>query len=247
MGLGRLADEALERFEGLPGKLAMKFADLLQLGHRILVSPFHEFGLDFHRLVERANTAELLEKRPELLERFPGVVAIGVRDRLQADWRSFGRRVGWRGSAGTGSAGEGTSAGQGGSAETASIVGDRGSATTAHRAASAGSGLGSGSALGNLRCSGSGFCISTGAGLSVSFRFLAPRSALADCVARTSPPVCSRLYSTSCSPIPMSNQRSKLRHVCAGIAVLACQLQGTGVMTFWRATAADTILHKKYW
>src|SRR5882757_8646324 len=90
--LGRLADAAPERFEGLPGKLAMKFADLSRLGYRALIGSFHELGLNFHRLVERADAAELLEKGPELLERFPCVVAIGIGYRLQADRRGFGGR-----------------------------------------------------------------------------------------------------------------------------------------------------------
>src|ERR1700712_807152 len=89
---GRLADQALKRLEGLFCKLAVQFADLPRLGYRVLVGPFHEFGLNFHRLVERADAGELLAKRPELLERFPGVVAIGIGDRLQADRRRFGGR-----------------------------------------------------------------------------------------------------------------------------------------------------------
>ncbi len=57
VGLGRFTDEAPERLEGLPGKFAVKFADFLRLGHRALVGPFHEFGLNFHRLVERADNS----------------------------------------------------------------------------------------------------------------------------------------------------------------------------------------------
>ena len=79
----RLADQTLKGLEGLPGKPAVEFADLLRLGNGGLISPLHKFGVNRHRLFERPSAAELLEKRPEILERFPGVVAIGVRDGLQ--------------------------------------------------------------------------------------------------------------------------------------------------------------------
>src|SRR5258707_14385297 len=95
--LGRLADAAPERFEGLPGKLAMKFADLSRLGYRALIGSVYELGLNFHRLVERADAAELLEKGPELLGRFSCVVAIGLGYCLQADRRGLGRGTFGRG------------------------------------------------------------------------------------------------------------------------------------------------------
>lgn len=50
--LRRPADQALKRFEGLPGKFAVEFADFLRLGYRILIGPFDEFGLHLHRLIE---------------------------------------------------------------------------------------------------------------------------------------------------------------------------------------------------
>ena len=87
----RLADQTLKGLEGLPGKPVVEFADLLRLGNGGLVSPLHEFGVNRHRLVERPSAAELLDKRPELLERFPGVVAIGVRDGLQGHRCGLGR------------------------------------------------------------------------------------------------------------------------------------------------------------
>ena len=80
----RLADQTLQGLKGLPGKFAVEFADLLRLGNGGLVSPLHKFAVNRHRLFERAGAAQLLEKRSELLERFPGVVAIGVRNGLQA-------------------------------------------------------------------------------------------------------------------------------------------------------------------
>ena len=87
----RLARQPLEWVEGLLGEPVMEFADLLRLGDRSFIGPLHEFALNRHRLVERANAAELFDKRSELLERFPCVVAIGIRDGLQAHRRRLGR------------------------------------------------------------------------------------------------------------------------------------------------------------
>ena len=41
-----LPGQSLERVEGLLGKAAVEFADLLRIRHRSLVSPLDEFGLD---------------------------------------------------------------------------------------------------------------------------------------------------------------------------------------------------------
>ncbi|WP_210183105.1 hypothetical protein, partial [Bradyrhizobium valentinum] len=43
-------------------------------------------------------------------------------------------------------------------------------------------------------------------------------------------------------PYSLSNQRSRLRHVCDGIAVLACQLRGTRVVRFWRVAPAARLV-----
>ena len=64
----RLADQTLKGLEGLPGKLAVEFANPLRLGNGGLVSPLHKFGVNRHRLVERPSAAELLDERPEILE-----------------------------------------------------------------------------------------------------------------------------------------------------------------------------------
>ena len=55
------------------------------LGNEAFVSLLREFGLKLKGLVERPHACELLEKGPSLIERLPGVVAIGVRDGLIAD------------------------------------------------------------------------------------------------------------------------------------------------------------------
>src|SRR6516162_9385730 len=63
----------------------MQFADPARLGDEGLVGLTRELGLKLKNLVERAHADELLEEGPGLLERFPGKVTIGIRDRLKVD------------------------------------------------------------------------------------------------------------------------------------------------------------------
>ena len=58
----------------------MEFTNLLRLGNEAFVSLLRKFGLKLKGLAERPHASELLEKGPRLIERLPGVVAIGVRD-----------------------------------------------------------------------------------------------------------------------------------------------------------------------
>src|SRR6266852_3120007 len=80
-GKGRLGQQSRKRLEDL----LVEFADLLRLGNKGLISLLCEFGLNLDRLVERPHARELLDKRRGLLKRFPGVIAVGIRDGLNAD------------------------------------------------------------------------------------------------------------------------------------------------------------------
>src|SRR6266851_3871765 len=84
-GKGRLGQQSRKRLEDLLGEFAVEFADLLRLGNKGLISLLCEFGLNLDRLVERPHARELLDKRRGLLKRFPGVIAVGIRDGLNAD------------------------------------------------------------------------------------------------------------------------------------------------------------------
>src|SRR6266566_8341763 len=84
-GMSRLGQQSRKRLENLLGKFAVEFTDPLRLRDKGLISLLGEFGLNLDRLVERPHACELLDKRRGLLERFPGVIAVGIRDGLNAD------------------------------------------------------------------------------------------------------------------------------------------------------------------
>src|SRR3954451_5866108 len=79
------ADQTLQRFEALAGKLIMKSIDLLHLGNEGFVSLFRELHLDLQGLVDGPRLRELLDKGLRLFHRFPGIVAISIGDVLEAD------------------------------------------------------------------------------------------------------------------------------------------------------------------
>src|SRR5258705_6331743 len=65
-------------------QFTVEFTNLLRLGNEAFVSLLREFGLKFKGLVGRPHASELLEKGPGLIERLPGVVAVGLRDGSKA-------------------------------------------------------------------------------------------------------------------------------------------------------------------
>src|ERR1700722_6621542 len=90
--LGSLGCQALPRPKELCGEFAVKFIKLLRLSDKVRKSLPCEFGLNLNGIVERPHTHELAGKGRALLQRFPGVVHVGIRNGLNADWTIARRR-----------------------------------------------------------------------------------------------------------------------------------------------------------
>src|SRR3954451_2952787 len=80
----RAAGRPVRQAECLPEQLAVQFAELARIGGKRLAGLLRKFSLRFHGLFQRAGGRKFLGKRLRVFQRLPGVVAIGVSDRLNA-------------------------------------------------------------------------------------------------------------------------------------------------------------------
>src|SRR5262249_37646812 len=71
----------------LPEQLAMQLADLSRIVGKSFAGLSRVLGLRFHGLVQGAGSRQLLGKRLNVVQRLLGVVAISIRDRLDAGGR----------------------------------------------------------------------------------------------------------------------------------------------------------------
>jgi len=103
-GLGHLGRQTFPRPDHLCGKFAVEFTNFLRPSDKVRKSLPCEFGLNLNGVVERPHTHELLHKGPALQQRLPGVVHVGIRNGLNADWTIVRRCgcLGWEGVRGCG-------------------------------------------------------------------------------------------------------------------------------------------------
>jgi hypothetical protein len=75
----------------LPRQFAVEFVNPPRLGKKGLERLLREFRLNLKRLVGRPHGRKLLQERQGLFDRFPGIGAIGIGDRCNADRDGLGR------------------------------------------------------------------------------------------------------------------------------------------------------------